>query len=44
MHLPPEHPIIAIEAIEIKKAAVSVKRSMSRALRVPRVTGVFRPL
>ena len=46
MHLPPEHPIIAtvFEAIEIKMAAVSAKRSMSRALRVPCVTGVFRPL
>ena len=42
MHFAPEHPIIAIEAIETKMATVSAKRSMSRALRVPRVTGVFR--
>ena len=46
MHLHPEHPIIAtvFEAIEIKMAAVSAKRSMLRALRVLRVTGVFRSL
>ena len=46
MHLPPEHPIIAtvFEVIEIKMDAVSAKRSTSRALRVPRVTGAFRPL
>ena len=28
IHLPPEHPIMSFETIEIKMAAVSAKRSM----------------
>ena len=30
IHLPPEHPIMSLETIEIKMAAVSAKRSIGK--------------
>ena len=37
MYLPPEHPIMSLETIEIKMAAVSAKRTMSVSIEQPRL-------